>query len=169
VSDESATPGRDSSERRVAAARQVGETRPTSGTIRWQPVVARRDLPQPLPPRLREREVAWRAGHPEQRLGLRHHSPLWAGEGRWRSEVCCAATGTSRCRVLAGARDDGRARGGTFLAMTWRASAMRRCASTAPRRIERPLSAGPPTRTPEPWTGTRWRPTLQGLCPRSTT
>ena len=32
VSDESATPGRDSSERRVAAARRVGVTRPTSGT-----------------------------------------------------------------------------------------------------------------------------------------
>ena len=32
MSDESATPGRDSSERRVAAARQFGATRPTSGT-----------------------------------------------------------------------------------------------------------------------------------------
>ena len=32
VSDESATPGRDSSDRRVAAARRVGATRPTSGT-----------------------------------------------------------------------------------------------------------------------------------------
>ena len=32
VSDESAMPGRDSSERRVAAARRVGVTRPTSGT-----------------------------------------------------------------------------------------------------------------------------------------
>jgi hypothetical protein len=32
VSDESATPGRDSSERRVAAAGRVGVTRPTSGT-----------------------------------------------------------------------------------------------------------------------------------------
>ena len=32
ASDESATPGRDSSDRRVAAARRVGATRPTSGT-----------------------------------------------------------------------------------------------------------------------------------------